>query len=70
MLDIVTKEKQIIGSYGYTPLDFRIALKLISEGKVNLKPLITHVFPLKEVLKGFETLSKNREETIKVIIKP
>jgi len=70
MLDIVTKEKRIIGSYGYTPLDFKIALKLISEKRVDVKSLITHVFPLKEILKGFETLSKNREETVKVIIKP
>jgi len=70
MLDIVTKEKRIIGSYVYTPLDFKIALKLISEKRVNVKSLITHVFSLKEILKGFETLSKNREETIKVIIKP
>jgi len=70
ILDIVTKEKRIIGSYVYTPLDFRIALKLISEKRVDVKSLITHVFPLKEILKGFEALSKNREETIKVIIKP
>lgn len=70
MLDIVTKEKQIIGSYGYTPLDFKTALNLIAEGKVNVKPLITHVFSLNEIPKGFEVLSKNREEVIKVVIKP
>ncbi|MEM3130049.1 MAG: galactitol-1-phosphate 5-dehydrogenase [Nitrososphaerota archaeon] len=70
MLDIVTKEKKIIGSYGYTPLDFKTALNLIAEEKVNVKPLITHVFSLNEISKGFEVLSKNREEVIKVIIKP
>ncbi|MEM3406336.1 MAG: galactitol-1-phosphate 5-dehydrogenase [Nitrososphaerota archaeon] len=70
MLDIVTKEKQIIGSYGYTSLDFKTALNLIAEGKVNVKPLITHVFSLNEISKGFEVLSKNREEVIKVVIKP
>ncbi|MEM2178641.1 MAG: zinc-binding dehydrogenase, partial [Candidatus Methanomethylicaceae archaeon] len=70
ILDIVAKEKKIIGSYTYTPIDFRIALNLISEKKIDVKSLITHTFSLNEISKGFEYLSKNKEETIKVIIKP
>jgi (R,R)-butanediol dehydrogenase/meso-butanediol dehydrogenase/diacetyl reductase len=69
ILDIVSMEKQIIGSYVYTPLDFKTALNLISKKKANAKSLITHVFSLNEISKGFETLSKDKE-AIKVIIKP
>lgn len=70
MLDVTVKEIEIRGSYGYTSNDFKQALKLIAEGKVKVKPLITHVLPLKDIAKGFEILSKGSEDVIKVVLKP
>lgn len=48
---------------------FNDAVKLINEKRVNLKPLISHEFPLEEIRKAFETAS-NTEVSVKVLVKP
>jgi L-iditol 2-dehydrogenase len=70
MLDVTVKEIEIRGSYGYTSKDFKQALTLITKGKVNVKPLITHVLPLQDIAKGFNMLSQASEKVIKVVLKP
>ena len=70
MLDVTVKEIEIRGSYGYTSKDFKQALTLITKGKVDVKPLITHVLPLHDIAKGFDILSKGTENVIKVVLKP
>jgi threonine 3-dehydrogenase len=42
--------------------------QLVDSGKINLKPLITHVLPMEEYLKAFE-LAKSHE-VMKVLLKP
>ena len=69
MLDVTVKEIQIRGSYGYTTDDFKRAVQLISTGKVKVKPLITHILPLSDITKGFEILSNEKENAIKVVLK-
>jgi 2-desacetyl-2-hydroxyethyl bacteriochlorophyllide A dehydrogenase len=70
MLDVTVKEIEIRGSYGYTTDDFKQALKLISTGKVKVKSMITHTLPLRDISKGFEILSNEKENAIKVVLKP
>ena len=70
MLDITVKELDLQGSYGYTSDDFQHALQLIEQGKVHVKPLITHQLLLDEIKQGFEILSQGTENVIKVILKP
>jgi 2-desacetyl-2-hydroxyethyl bacteriochlorophyllide A dehydrogenase len=70
MLDVTVKEIEIRGSYGYTSKDFKQALILIADGKVEVKPLITHMLPLHEIKKGFDILSQGAENVIKVVLKP
>jgi L-iditol 2-dehydrogenase len=70
MLDVTVKEIEIRGSYGYTSDDFKQALTLIANDKVEVKPLITHVLPLHDIAKGFDILSKGVENVIKVVLKP
>jgi len=45
------------------------AVKLMKEGKVNTKPLVTHTFPLDRVKDAFDTQIK-APDAIKVVIKP
>lgn len=45
---------------------YPLALSLIAEGKINVKPLITHRFKLEDALAAFEVT--RRGEGIKVII--
>jgi len=70
MLDAVAKETEIRGSYGYTPSEFKSALNLIDAGRADVKSVITHVFSLSDIGKGFETLHEEKDEVVKVVIKP
>ena len=51
------------------------AIAMIASGKVNVRPLITHTFPLKDSVKAFETAKNFSSElpkssgAIKVLIK-
>jgi alcohol dehydrogenase len=45
-------------------------IKLVQSGKMNLRPLITHVFPLAQALDGYEIFEKRKDTCIKVVLKP
>jgi threonine dehydrogenase-like Zn-dependent dehydrogenase len=51
---------------GWVTADFTQALELLSSGLVNVKPLITHTFPLEEWEAAFEMITKRKSEAIKV----
>ena len=68
--DAVLKEFDIKGSYCYTPTDFKRAINLIAEHKVDVKPLITNVLPLDEAKKGFELLHGKTDRVLKVLLNP
>lgn len=44
------------------------AIKLVEEGMINLKPLVTHRFGLEEAKKAFEAASNASSGAIKVLI--
>lgn len=46
------------------------AVSMLNQGSVDLKPLITHTFPLAEIDQAFETFNKRIDGAIKVISKP
>lgn len=48
--------------------DYVEAIRLVSENKVRLSPLISAHFPFREYLSAYEYIDKNRETTMKVII--
>ena len=58
----------ILGTYGHGWQDWEIAIKMIASGQFNLKPIITHHFPLSEWEKAF-SMSENGEG-IKIILHP
>lgn len=66
---IVRKGIKLLGSWGWSPIEFLYSLELIRSGKVNRKPLITHEFPLEKAKEAYETQLR-AEEAIKVVIKP
>jgi alcohol dehydrogenase len=45
-------------------------INLIRHGKLNLKPLITHILPLSEAARGYEIFDKKLDNCIKVVFKP
>ncbi|MEM4497506.1 MAG: alcohol dehydrogenase catalytic domain-containing protein [Nitrososphaerota archaeon] len=53
-----------------SPYTFPEALNVIKRRLVDVKPLITHSFPLEEAAKAIETAEKRLENALKVQIKP
>ncbi len=49
--------------------DFPLAMRWIQEGRVNVKPLITHRYPLSDLQTAFETFRDRKDGAIKVIVK-
>lgn len=63
------KELTITTSYR-SPFTFQRAVKIASSGKVRLKPLISHVFPLEKIGRAFEIAEKRLDGAVKIIMKP
>lgn len=62
------KELFLVGANGSSPQHNKMALEMISSGKVRVKDLITHRVPLSEVNKAIEAVLSG--EAIKVVINP
>lgn len=61
----VMQEVDIKGVFRYRNC-YPLALSLVESGKINLKPLVTHRFPIERSLEAFETCS--RGEGVKILI--
>lgn len=68
-VDIWRNEITVTSSYGAAGYDLAQALELISGGKLNIKQLITHAFPLQKIQEAFRLVAEARE-SLKVILEP
>ena len=68
VLDILSKELTIKGLFRYVDT-YPTAIKLVSSGRINLKPLISHIFNLEEIHNGFKVASEKSDNAIKVVIR-
>jgi threonine dehydrogenase-like Zn-dependent dehydrogenase len=66
---IVAKNLVVRGTLGYTEADIRQALRLIADGMVDRKPLVTHRYPLAAATQAFEA-QIDTAETLKAVILP
>lgn len=48
--------------------DFPLAMRWIGEGRINVKPLITHRYPLSQIQEAFEVFRDKRDGALKVIV--
>lgn len=48
--------------------DYVDAIRLVSEGKIQLKPLMSKHFAFQDYAEAYEYIDKNRETTMKVLI--
>lgn len=69
---ILRKELKIFGtwnsSYSETENDWRESLSAMSKGEIDVKPLITHRYPLSECNDAFEMMNSKQEFYVKVIL--
>ncbi|KAI0269107.1 xylitol dehydrogenase [Gloeopeniophorella convolvens] len=57
------------GSFRYGPGDYRLAIALAAQKKVDLKPLVTHRFKFEDAVVAFDTTKKGKSEDGKGLIK-
>ncbi|KAF5292050.1 hypothetical protein FQR65_LT11316 [Abscondita terminalis] len=69
IVDLLLREVDVRGIFRYVN-DYPTALELVTSGKVDLKPLITHNFKMEETLTAFEVSRKAEGNAIKVLIHP
>ena len=64
------KEVTITHSYAADLHNLTTALKWIQYNRINVTDMITHVFPLRETVEGFQLTARHRDGSLKVIIHP
>lgn len=66
---LITKEVAYKGSFRYGPGDYPLAIALVSQGKIDVKPLVTHRFTFEEAPAAFKATRAGRGEDGKGVIK-
>jgi 2-desacetyl-2-hydroxyethyl bacteriochlorophyllide A dehydrogenase len=67
--DAMVREVKVIGTVNYC-WDFQTAIDLVNQKKVDLKPLITHRFPLERIKEAMDTKLNPSHQAIKVMVNP
>lgn len=65
---IMMKELNVVGSYGYVWSSWERALRLLDEGRINLESLVSHEFPLERFREAFQATQDG--SAVKVIFRP
>ena len=63
---VVAKELCILGSFRFHA-EFALAVRLINEGRVDMRPMVTGVYPLERAREAFE-LASDRTRSMKVLL--
>ncbi len=67
--DFWRKELGIVSSYGAAPVDLQEAFELISDGRIDVKDMITHRLKLEDIRKGFK-IAGEAKDSLKVVLIP
>lgn len=77
LMEVVTTERTVKGSqtYGYPPLSFRSefdsVIRSLADGEIDVDAFISSTIDLDEIIEGgFEAISGEGSEEIKVLVKP
>ncbi|KAF8639679.1 hypothetical protein AX17_000943 [Amanita inopinata Kibby_2008] len=66
---LMTKEIVYKGSFRYGPGDYPLAISLVAQGKVDLKPLVSHRFAFTDAIAAFKATRDGKGEDGKGVIK-
>jgi len=67
--ELVARELTFTGSYASSG-EFRDCIELVASGKIDVKPLISDVLPLKDGQDAFDRLLKAEENLLKIVLEP
>ncbi len=69
MMELFRRNLQLTTSVGPNiQVDFKSAMRMIGEGRINLAPMISHKLPFARVEEGFEMATKRKGDCIKIVI--
>ncbi|KAJ7179028.1 xylitol dehydrogenase [Mycena filopes] len=66
---LMVKELVYKGSFRYGPGDYPLAIALVAQGKINLKPLVTHRFAFNDAITAFQATRDGKSKDGKGVIK-
>jgi L-iditol 2-dehydrogenase len=69
LFELWNKQVKMVSTYAGSPKDISMAIDIIAKKKLMVTDMITHVLPLREVLKGFQLVA-HAQESMKVILTP
>jgi 6-hydroxycyclohex-1-ene-1-carbonyl-CoA dehydrogenase len=55
---IMFKEIEVVGSLGCRPADYRPLIRMVEQGRVDVRRQVTHRFPLEEIGKALEVMKE------------
>ncbi len=62
-------EVTMTSTYGAAPRDIHESIRLLAEGRVKVRDIVTHRLPLSEATRGFQLVANGRD-SLKVILEP
>jgi len=66
---LVEHELTLRGSQRYCKQNFLEAIRLVETGQLDLTPLVTHTFPLENIMEAYATaMNKEQCDSIKVLV--
>ncbi len=65
---IMFKELDVVGSLGCRPVDYLPLIRLVAQGRIDLRKIVTHRFPLAEIRSAFEVMHAG--ESLRSIVVP
>lgn len=68
--EISSFEKNLVGSYGFNPDDFRTVVGWINEDRFDLDGLLTGTCTLEETPAVFADLASGRRQAVKIVVEP
>ena len=69
MMELFRRNLQLTTTVGPDiHIDFKSAMGMIGEGRVNLAPMISHKLPFARIQEGFEMATKRKGECIKIVM--
>ncbi|MBI5488835.1 MAG: zinc-binding dehydrogenase [Deltaproteobacteria bacterium] len=63
-------EQEVIGSLGCRPVDYPPLIEMARLGKVRVKEMVTHRFPLEDINKAFDLLRSGDPTCLRAVVTP
>ena len=67
VIDAISKEVDIMGIFRYTNV-YPYAIQLVSNGRMDIDPLVTHRYSLDNVIEALEVAHERRDGAVKVMV--